>query len=91
MNKATILWYSKQQNTVKTITLSSDFIALETVTELVQSLWYKLRVFFISIEVPTNMLCDNEAVYRNVLTPELTLKKKNISIFYHNCTEAVAD
>ena len=36
------------------------------------------------------MLCDNEAVYRNVLTPELTLKKKNVSILYHKCKEDVA-
>ena len=36
------------------------------------------------------MLCDNEAVYNNALTPELILKKKNVSIFYHKFSEAVA-
>ena len=36
------------------------------------------------------MFCDNEAVYKNVSTPESTLKKKNVSICYHKCREAVA-
>ena len=37
------------------------------------------------------MLCDNEAVYKNALTPESKLKKKKISIFYRKCREAVSD
>ena len=90
-NKAPILWYSKLHNTVDNSKFSSDFIALKIATELVKDLLYKLRVFDIPIEGPTDMLCDKKNVYKDALTPELTLKKKNISIFYHNCTEAVAD
>ena len=58
-NKATILWYSKQQNTVETSTFSSEFIALKTETEFVEALWYKFWMFGIPIEEPTNMFCDN--------------------------------
>ena len=47
-------------------------------------------MFGIPIEVPSNMFCNNESVYKNVLTPESTLKKKNVSIFYHKCREAVS-
>ena len=90
-NKAPTLWYSKRQNNVKTSTFLSEFISLKTATELVKALWYKFQMFGIPLEVLINMFCINEAVYKNALTPELTLKKKNISIFYHNCTEAVAD
>ena len=55
VNKAPILWYSKQYYTVKTSTFYSEFIALKTVNELVDALWYKLRMFGIPIEGPTNM------------------------------------
>ena len=90
-NKAPIQWYSNKQNTVDTSTFSSEFIALKTATEFVEALWYKLRVLGILIEGPTNMFCDNEAVYKNASTPESTLKKNNISICYHKCRYYVAD
>ena len=37
------------------------------------------------------MFCNNESVYKNMLTPGSTLKEKNIRICYHKCREAVAD
>ena len=39
---------------------------------------------------PTDMFCDNEAVYKNTSTPESQLKKKHHSISYHMSREAVA-
>ena len=79
-NKAPTLWYSKRQNNVKTSTFLSEFISLKTATELVKALWYKFQMFGIPLEVLINMFCINEAVYKNALTPELTLKKKNVRI-----------
>ena len=35
---ALIVWYSKQQNTVKTSTFGSEFIAAKTGTEMIQAL-----------------------------------------------------
>lgn len=35
------------------------------------------------------MFCDNEAVYKNTVTPESTLKKKHHLISYHTCCEAI--
>ena len=90
LNKAPIIWYSKKQNTVETSTFSSEFIAMKTAVELVESLRYKLRMFGIPIEAPTNLFCDNEAVYKNVSLPESTLEKKHNSIAYHKSREAVA-
>ena len=37
VNKAPILWYSKQQSTVETSTFLSEFIALNTATILVNT------------------------------------------------------
>ena len=36
------------------------------------------------------MFCDNEAVYKHMLTPESTLKNKNVIVCYHKRREAVA-
>ena len=74
-NKAPIQWYSKLHDTVETNTFSNEFIAIKTATELVEPLRYKLRIFGIPIEGPTKMFCNNEALYKNVSTPESTLNK----------------
>ena len=47
-------------------------------------------MFGIPIDSPANVYCDNEAVYKNTVIPESTLKKKSNSIAYHRCREAVA-
>ena len=47
-------------------------------------------MFGIPLEGPTNVFCDNEAVFKNTSTPESTLKKKHVSISYHRAREAVA-
>ena len=89
-NMAPIVWHAKRQNTVETSTFGSEFTALKNAVELVEALRYKLRMFGIPIEGPTNVFCDNESVYKNVSTPESVLKKKHHSIAYHRCREAVA-
>ena len=87
---APIIMFSKRQNTVETSTFGSEFTALKNAVELVEALRYKLRMFGVPIEGPTNVFCDNESVYKNVSTPESVLKKKHHSISYHRCREAVA-
>ena len=67
----------------------SEFIVLNTVTELVEALHYKFRMFGIPIEGPTNIFCNNEAVYKNASTPYSILKKKNVIICYHKYREVV--
>ena len=90
LNNAPIVWYSKWQNTVETSTFGSEFIAMRTAVEHIEALRYKLCMFGILIEGPTNVFCDNEAVFKNTTIPESTLKKKHNSICYHRCREAVA-
>ena len=63
---------------------------MKNAVELIEALRYKLRMFGVPIEVPTNIYCNNEAVCRNGSTPESTLKKKHHSIAYHRNREAVA-
>ena len=47
-------------------------------------------MFGVPIEGPTNIFCDNEAVYKNTSIPEWVLRKNHHSISYHRCCEAVA-
>ena len=58
--------------------------------ELVEALQYKLKMFVVPIDGPTNVFCDNEASNKNTFLPESTLKQKHHAIAYHRCREAVA-
>ena len=90
VNRAPVTWFNKRQNTIETSTFGSEFIAMKTVVEHIEALCYKLQMFGIPIEGPTNVFCDNEAVFMNTSIPDSTLKKKHTSICYHQAREAVA-
>ena len=87
---ALITWYSKQQNTVKTSTFGSEFIAAKLATEMIQAYIYIHCRIGIPIDGPMNMFCDNKAVVRNSTMPEPTSKKKHVAICYHCVQEACA-
>ena len=65
-------------------------MALKNEVELVTALIYKLRMFGVPIDGPTDMFCDNESVHKNSSTPGSVLRKKHHSVAYHNCCEEVA-
>ena len=56
--------------------------------ELIVALRYKLRMFGIPIEGPTNIFCDNRGVILNSSRPESTLQKNHNAIKYHVLREA---
>ena len=90
VNRAPVTRFSKRQNTVKTSTFVSEFIAMKTAVEHMEALRYKLWMFGIPMEGPTNVFCDNEAVFMITSIPDSTLKKKHKSICYHLAREVVA-
>ena len=75
---------------VEASTFGSEFQAMKNSVELIESLRYKLRMFGVPIEGPTNVFCDIDVVCNNTKLPESTLEKKHHSIAYHQCCEAVA-
>ena len=83
VNRAPVIFYSKQQSTVDSISFSSEFIAMNTCTEHIIALRFKLQMFGIDIDVPAIMLNDNESAVNNSSNIESTLNKKHISIAYH--------
>ena len=90
INRAPIIWVSKRTNTVESSTFGSKIVAMRNAVDVIEGLRYKLRMFGVDIDGPTNVFCDNEAVTKNCSIPESTLKKKHHSINYHRNREAVA-
>ena len=90
VNRAPILWYSKQQKTVETRAFSAEHIALKTCIEAIEGLRFKLRILGIPLrnktdqeDEPTCVYCDNKTVVTNGMKIESTLDKKHSSIAYH--------
>ena len=90
LNNAPILFYSKKQNTVEASTFGSEFIAARTAVEVNEGLRFKLRMFGIPIEGPTDIMCDNNSVVNSAQRPESVLSKKHLAICYHRVRESVA-
>jgi hypothetical protein len=75
---------------VETSSFGSEFVAARIAVELIEGLRYKLRMFGVPIDGPTNVFCDNQSVVTNTTIPESTLKRKHNSIAYHRVREAAA-
>ena len=90
INKAPIHWYSNNQPLVDTSTFITEFCAMKVGVDMVEALGYKLRMFGVTLDGAANIFCDNEAVYKNTVIPESTLREKHHSIAYHKYWEAVA-
>ena len=62
LNKALVLWYSKQQNTVESSTFGSEFVAMRIATNLIVSLRYKLRMFGVPLVGPANVFVTTKGL-----------------------------
>jgi hypothetical protein len=91
VQNAPIIWFSKRQNTVESSSFGSEFVALQAAKDMVVALRYKLRMFGVPIDGPTNVFCDNNGVVKkNMTIPESMLAKKHNTINYHAIRKAVA-
>jgi hypothetical protein len=57
---------------------------------MMEALRYKLRMFGIPVDGPSNVFCDNKSVVTNSTVPTSLLSKKHNSIAYHRVRESVA-
>ena len=85
------MWLSKKHNSFETSTFGYNFTALVLTVQLAIALRYKLRIFVVPLKGPTDMFCDNKAVFKNTSTSYYVLRKKHHSIPYNKCREAVAN
>ena len=65
VNNTPVIWYSKRQNMVETLSYGSKSIALRITTELSEALRYNLRCFGVRLHGPSSIFCDNELVVAN--------------------------
>ena len=87
---ASILNYSKRQNTVDASTFDTELVAICILIEMTIDLRYKLRMFGVPFDGPCNVFCNNEVVKKSTMRAESAFKKKHLSITYHEAREAVA-
>ncbi len=74
---------------METSTFGTELVAMKIAVELIESLWYKLRVMGVPIDGPCMTFCDNETAICNTTIPESVLRRKHNSIAYHKIREAV--
>ena len=58
-NKAPIIWFIKRQNLLEASIFGSDFTAVKTSVDITEAFCYKLSMFGVPIDVPTEIFCDN--------------------------------
>ena len=81
-NRAPIIWQSKQQNGVDTLTFASEFTAMNNTVELIAALRYMIRMFGVPIDGLKDMFSNNEVVYKTASMPKSQLLKKHHIIAY---------
>ena len=77
LNRAPIIFYSKRQSTVESITFSSEFIGMKTRTEHTIGLGLRLKMFGIDIYGTAIMLNYSKSAVNNNSKNEYTLNKKH--------------
>ena len=90
LNIAPTIWYSKSQNSVKSSTFSSEFIAMKSCIDQITSLRSKLRMFGVLVLDSTDILCNNKSGVNNYFILNSTLNKKHSSIAYNSVQWNVA-
>ena len=62
INKAPIHWFSKRQATGEVSIFGAKFWVMRTAVKMIETLQYKLCMFGVPIDGPTNIFRDNEVV-----------------------------
>ena len=80
----------KETNIVESSMFGFEIIAMKQATDMIEALFYKLRMFGVPIEGECRLLCDNEGVVKSGSNPGTRLSKKHNSIAFYRIRECVA-
>ena len=86
-----IIWCSNNQNTVESSMFGSEFVTMRILRYLILALRYKLRMFGVPLDIPSNMKCDNQGVVNNISLPQFNLVHKHNTVNYHYVREAATE
>ena len=78
-----IIWLSKKQKTVEISIFGSEFMAMQIARDLIVALQYKLIMFGVTLDGPTDVMFDNQGMVKNTSFPQSKLGKKHNSVNYH--------
>ena len=78
INKAPIYWYINSQANVDASTFGEEFWAMKSGVKMFDAIRYKLQICEVPIDGSANVFCDNEAVYKNTVTPDSVLNNTNV-------------
>ena len=78
VNNTPLIWYTKKQKTVETITYRSELLAARIGIEMVTEVRYKLRMLGMGLEKTSLMVGDNMSVILNTTIPSSMLKKSTM-------------
>jgi hypothetical protein len=91
INGTPIDWYSKRQDTVKTATYGSEFVAARIATAQIIDLLTTLRYLGVPIKGKAYMFGDNQSVITSSMLPHSKkLSKRHNALSYHRVREAIA-
>jgi hypothetical protein len=81
---------SKCQGAIETSTYGAEFCAMKTAVEELIAARYMLQCLGVTVKKPSYLFGDNLGVVQNVTIKDSLLKKKHVTISYHNVCEAAA-
>ena len=80
---APIIWFSNNHNTADSSMLGSELVAMRIARDLIVALRYKLRMFGVTLDGPSNVMCDNQGVVNNTNLPQYNFSNKQNAVNYH--------
>ena len=83
LNSSPTYYHSKKESRLEPSSFCSELIAMEQLCDCLRGLRCRLQIMRVSHEGPAYTYDDNHSVLCNILISEMTLKKKNSSMFYH--------
>ena len=87
---APIIWFSKNQSNVDSRTFGSELVAMRITRDIIVALHYKLRIFGVTLDGSSAVMCDNQGEVNNTSLPKSTLVTKQNAVNYHVVHEATA-
>ena len=68
-NNALVYWMSKNKGSIETSSFGSEFVAMETCTEFIKGLKFKIQMMGIQCDRPALIYGDNQYVLVNTTMP----------------------
>jgi hypothetical protein len=90
LNQTPIQWFLKKQNTVETITYSTEFMVARQACKQLINQCYTLLVMGIPLDPPSWLFSENQSDIMSSTIPSSTLNKRHNALSYQRLRESIA-